>query len=394
MATQGEALIAPPTGAVIAHIDPKTEQTNYAFPLQTKAWLALQTAVAQAMQLPFDQADFVDKYGTFADETIIESAMTVFDRINTTAKEYGDPTKLISEISNFQQSKNPPDAIYGHAVWLAFQTQTTAQQISALLQEGLNDIGQESDPKVRLKDLTELLTGQGGITDQANSLTGEITTFSTKLSSFYKTLNAELAGKTDSLKSYLDQEGNVLDAANAALVTEKGDLGKMLDLVKKYNDEYIGFTVAASVAPLLSVVPPLFFFFAVGDAAIFGPLAAKAKEALDNERKLVADEKDEIKHKKALVAQVTALNGAAEQVNTNGAEFLNTLSQMVGGWTEFTTQVGLRLKSLTEDDVKEWSKFLQKINFKAGLQGWNTIANKAEDFALKGMVTFKTYSDA
>ena len=219
-------LIQPPADLLIQVTNPTTNQPGYAFPLQTNTWLKMQDVVTKALKFPLSSADFQDLYGTFSDEGSVETAVNILGQINTTAAKYGDPQTLISSLSAFQQADTPPSSIYGHAVWLAAQTLTTAQQIGALLQDGLTDIGQETDPAQRLQDLTALLTGQGGINSYATTLqdyigrkdpgTGKYTGFIAAVTDFYDELNPELTGPTNSLQWYLNQSDNVYkDAQNA-----------------------------------------------------------------------------------------------------------------------------------------------------------------------------------
>ena len=122
---------------------------GYAFPLQTTAWLKMQDVVTKALAFPLSSANFEDLYGTFSDEGSLETAISILGQINTTAAKYGDPQTLISSLPDFAHSVTPPSSIYGHAVWLAAQTQLAAQQIGSLLNEGLADIGQEVRPDSR-----------------------------------------------------------------------------------------------------------------------------------------------------------------------------------------------------------------------------------------------------
>ena len=199
-------LIQPPPELLTQVTNPQTNQPDYAFPLQTNAWLKMQDVVTKALAFPLSSTNFQNLYGTFGDEGSVETAVSILGQISTTAAKYGDPQTLISSLPAFQQAGTPPSSIYGHAVWLAAQTQTTAQQIGSLLQEGLTDIGQETDPNQRLQDLTELLTGQGGINSYATTLqgyigqkdpvTGKLTGFLAAVADFYGELNPELTGPT------------------------------------------------------------------------------------------------------------------------------------------------------------------------------------------------------
>jgi hypothetical protein len=167
-------LIQPPAGLLTQVTNPNTNQPDYTFPLQNKAWIAMQDVVTKALAFPLNKDNFEDLYGTFQEEGSVEMAVSILGRINTTAAKYGDPQTLINSLSDFQQANNPPSSIYGHAVWLAAQIKVAAQQIGNYLNEGLNDIKDESDPTQRLQDLTDLLVGVGGVNSYAVALQGYI----------------------------------------------------------------------------------------------------------------------------------------------------------------------------------------------------------------------------
>ena len=139
---------APPSTLLIQVTDPNTKQPKYAFPLQTSAWVQMQDTIRIALSFPLTKEDFKNKYGTFDDEATVETALTILGAIQKTAQDYGDPTTLISELPTFQTADEPPASIYGHAVWLAAQTQLTAQQIALLLNTTVafyNEIGARCD---------------------------------------------------------------------------------------------------------------------------------------------------------------------------------------------------------------------------------------------------------
>jgi hypothetical protein len=169
-------LIQPPAGLLTQVTNPTTNQPDYAFPLQTNAWLKMQGVVTQALAFPLSSANFEDLYGAFDDEGSVETALSILGQINTTAATYGDPQTLISSLPDFQQSDNPPSSIYGHAVWLAAQTQLAAQQIVSLLTTGLNDISlmKNPTPTQRLQALIELFLADGTVNSYATTLLGYI----------------------------------------------------------------------------------------------------------------------------------------------------------------------------------------------------------------------------
>ncbi|WP_116001696.1 hypothetical protein [Roseateles depolymerans] len=374
--------------------DPQTGKSDYAFPLQTSAWLKMQAVVKTAIAFPLTSDDFTNLYGDFSDEAAVTQAVGILGQIQKTASQYGDPQTLISQLSAFQQSNTPPESIYGHAVWLAAQTITNAQQIVSLLTEGLNDIGTETDPKQRIADLTALLTGDGGISTYADSLNRAIGVFQTKTSTFYTTLNGQLTGPTNSLQVYLKQENNVYSDAQGDVTTDQGQIDSLNSTINDLNKEYIGFTVAASVSPALILIPFFGPLIAVADAVTFGVLAAKVKKQIDDLKNQLAGVEADEQKKTALVTQLGGFNLAVGDVEADGQDFLDAIATMASGWGEFQSQINLRLSSLTVEDVQDWSAFMDKINFKAAVDGWTLIASKAETFYQSGFVKFTNPSSS
>ena len=385
--TIDSSLLTPPTSLLTTFTDPTSGQTNYAFPLQTEAWLNMQTVVATALRFPLSATDFQTSYGTFSDEATVEAAVAVLGRINTTALQYGDPSTLISQISTFAQAGTAPSSVYGAAVWLAAQTQLAAQQIASLLNEGITDIGQTADAATRITELTELLTGDGGITSYATTLQRYISAFETNTSAFYTAMNAVLTGPTDSLQVYLAQEDNVLADAKAAVASDDQQIAQLTTDITQLNKEYIGFTVAACASALMAITIiglPL----AIADAAVFGVLAAKVKAEMEAEEATRSTLDADDKCKQQLVVQLTGFNTQTLDVATDGAAFVSAIGQMISGWAEFEAQLNAQLASLTTADVQDWSAFMTQINFQSSLTAWQLIASKAEAFFNAGFVTF------
>ncbi len=394
--TANADFLSPGSKVLTQYINPHTKATQYAFPLQTQSWLKLQMVVTTALGFPLTKDDFTNLYGTFTDEGTVEQAVTVLGQIRTTATQYGDPTTLLSSIKQFENASpsDPPKTIYGHAVFLAAQTQTTAQQIGTLLNQGLDDIGIVQDPKTRLAELTELLTGRGGVNDLATGLRGQIETFNAKVIKFLGELNPELTGPSNSLQSYLNQSSNVLKDAKQAvqhedeLINGKDGKGGLIRNIKHLNDEYTGFTIAASLAPLFLLIPIFGPLLAVADAATFAALAITVKKEIAVLQKSLKKDEGEKKKKVALVAVLGHFNASALDVETDGEDFVKALNTLVAGWVEFVNEINAQLADLTEDDVKDWSAFLQKVNFQASLVQWNLIASTAQTFFKTGFASF------
>jgi hypothetical protein len=387
-------LIQPPASLLTTVTNPQTGQSDTAYPLQTAAWLKMQGVVNTAIAFPLSPSDFTNLYGSFSDEAAVTQAVTILGQIKQTADQYGDPQTLISQLAAFQQVNTPPVSIYGHAVWLAAQTVTNAQQIASLLEQGLNDIGTETDPQQRLKDLTELLTGEGGIASYGTTLQNAVGAFQQKTSTFYTTLNAQLTGPTNSLKVYLDAQDNVYKDAQSQVTADQAQIDSLNSTLSELNKEYIGFTVAASVAPVLFLIPFFGPFIAVADATTFGVLASKVKQHMDELRSTLSGVEEDQQKKTALVLQLGGFNHSVLDVESDGKDFLDAIATMQSGWAEFQTQINLRLSSLTVQDVTDWSAFMDKVGFQAALTGWKLIASKAETFYQTGFVKFTTQNNS
>lgn len=384
-----EQLIQPPEG-LVRQVEPAPGKQGYAFPLQTEAWLKMQVVVTTALAFPLTKADFAASYGNFTDQGAVEEALAILGEINTTVAKYGDPKTLISALKEFAEAEKAPGTLYGHAVWLAAQTQGAAQQIRALLEQGLKDIGENPSPEERLKELKELLTGKGGVESYATALKEEIKAFEGEISNYYVELNDKLTGPTNSMQSYLNQSGNVLSVAKAVMKTDDELVESLGKEISKLNEEYIGFTVAASVSPVLLLIPFGGISLAIADATTFAVLATKVKEKLEGARKQLAAAEEDDRKKHALVAELEQFNHATEDVGADGKAFLDALGTMSGGWVQFEQQIDLRLQALTVADVEDWSAFMTRLGFETAVSGWHLIEEKAEQFFQAGFVKFST----
>ena len=114
------------------------------------------------------------------------------------------------------------------------------------------------------------------------------------------------------------------------------------------------------------------------------------KQQLDDTRNSLNSATEDEQKKSALVTQLGGFNKVTNDVETDGQDFLNAISQLIGGWNEFSSQITLRLQSLTPEDVANWSAFMDKVQFQTALDGWTLIANKAEQFFQAGFVQFST----
>ena len=183
---------------------------------------------------------------------------------------------------------------------------------------------------------------------------------------------------------------NVYTDAQNAVSADQQQIGQLNTQIKKLSDEYIGFTVAASVSPLFVFFPFFGIFIAIADAATFGVLATQVKNQLgDLTSSLNSATADEQK-KSALVTQLGGFNTTAGDVESDGQDFLTAIATLESGWGKFSDQITTRLKALTAADLSNWGEFMQKLGFQTAIDGWKLIGQKAEQFFDAGFVQFST----
>lgn len=234
-----------------------------------------------------------------------------------------------------------------------------------------------------------LATSSAAITLSGATL-GNDTGFQGAVTDFYNELNLELTGQSNSLQWYLNQSDNVLTDAQTAVSSYQRQIDQLTDQIKKLNDEYIGFTVAASVSPLLMFFPFFGPFLAIADAATFGVLAKQVKGQLDGLQSQLNSATEEEKKKSALVAQLGSFNKVAGDVETDGQAFLNAISGMLSSLTDWSVQISTQLNALTPEDLENWSALIQRVGFEAALTGWQQIETAAEAFFTAGFMKFST----
>jgi hypothetical protein len=234
-----------------------------------------------------------------------------------------------------------------------------------------------------------LATSSTAITLSGATL-GEDTGFLGAVSDFYDELNPQLTGQSNSLQWYLNQSSNIYTDAQNAVSSDEQQIDQLNDQIKQLNEEYIGFTVAASVSPVLLLFPFFGIFLAIADATTFAVLASKVKDQLNDLSTSLNSATGDEQKKSALVAQLGGFNKVAGNVETDGQDFLNAISKLLSGWAEFSNQITTRLSALTPEDLEDWSKFMDEIHFQTALDGWKLIEAKAEAFFQTGFVQFST----
>lgn len=210
------------------------------------------------------------------------------------------------------------------------------------------------------------------------------------LGPFFDNLNKTLNGETDSLKWYLDQKDNVYSEAGKDVSEDEKSMKDLREQIKKLNDMYIGFTVAASCSPLFLLIPIIGIPMAIADATAFGIEAEKVRKARNAaEAQLKSVEADKLK-KISLRDKINELNGNAQNLNTWGNNFLGDLKNVTLSWTKMTDNLQNIVAQTDEKDMENMALFMEKIHLTNAKKDWQDIGTAAENFMDNGFLKFET----
>jgi hypothetical protein len=214
------------------------------------------------------------------------------------------------------------------------------------------------------------------------------------LAAYYTQLNDTLTnteiGGPPSLARYLNNEDNVLKAAQAADATLTSTINDLNSQLAEANQQYIAFTATAAVSPLLSLLPPLFFLQAVIDAAVFGSLAGVWKGKIDGLNSQLSNAQAEEQKKAQLLLDLAQLNTQAAAISTTGIEFLNAVGQLEDGWATLTTDLNDLLANTDEKTLAGDGTFKLYSALKGALTCWDTIIFAADKFRSSGFIVTQT----
>lgn len=361
------------------------------FALQSTDWSNMQKAVTHGLQLPITQGDFTDKYGAFDDTADVQGAIQIFNTINTLLTQYGDPSSIAQDIDQYTSMTDPPTAIFAYTVWLAAQVELAAQNIQNEFNAFVQDVLPSLSPDDAATALLQLIQAPGGLLDTvSNTLLPLTKTYNTTVGTYYKQLydallNTNAAGP-DSLAKYLAQDNNVLTAAQNDVTEISSQIATLQSEIATDNQQYLAFTITASVSPALSLLPPLFFLQGLIDAAVFGSLAGVWKGKLDALNSQLQQQQAAEQQKTQLVADLTTFNQQASTIGTYGTTFLNDVDGLVKAWTNFVGTLNTAVKDIQTAQKDANFKFLQEGLISAACTEWQTAITAIENFKASGFM--------
>jgi hypothetical protein len=389
--------IAPAPG-LVRDADPRSGQKTQ-FALFTNDWLQLQGYIGAAVQLPITDGDFASKYGSFSGESLIKDCIGAMRDVQQASTEFGDPRALRTALlknPNLLASKEPPQEIYTHTVWLGQRVHTTAATIVSGYESVLDGLT-GLPPTEQVANLKAYLFDQTlGPIALAGTMNAEIGVLIKKLGAFEQKMNTY----NQKMQAFT-REGSKL----VALVdTTIGELGQKIKDLERSRDEawqaWKNFTIAAVasavgcvligalLAPLTGGVS-LLVGAAAGIAAGVG-LGVKAAEnrAKYNEYcKLVVGAQGDLVQKQRLRGDLSGFNMAMQQAGPAMAGFLKSLQTMQGVWVQMGSDMKAINESVTPANVGDLA-FLVKAKSKMAVDAWKAVDDSAKQFTTNSLVDY------
>jgi hypothetical protein len=379
-----------PTAGLVVN-NPSSQGGQPLFCLFTRDWLDLQGFIAQALQLPISVGDFEGKYGTFSDEADIQGCVAAMKQVSDLSIAFGDPLRLIKELATnpaILQSNTAPTEIYTHIVWFAtklYQTARTFNQTLGQFVELLNPSTCGTPGQCGLV-LQQLLTGPGGLQSSA----AQMVTLANDLIKDMANFNLSLKPSTDTLSNYSASSAKFYKDVTSAINADISDVATFQaqadDAYKLWRD----LTISAVTTSVGVMVLSAGLAWPVS-AALAGALGAEAKKARDaydaacSQRDAAnADEQKKI----TLQTDLSAFNLKLDTVNAAAVNFLATLQQVSGVWTNIGSDLAFIADNFTVDQLGTLSFVMQALKLDQATKDWQIIADKAEEYTANSLVTY------
>ncbi|KAA9327143.1 hypothetical protein F0P96_18070 [Hymenobacter busanensis] len=356
------------------------------FALFSSDFIKLQLATAKALTLPIAEADFDQKYGTFAKKTKVTECITALKDLNAHCLTFGSPAKLVTEIQSLANGAKPT-MLYGQIVWLAQQIANTAETFSFTMKE-LTDALKSTDSKeARYEILKELLTGEGGLAteainmgQQATDLRNAILKYLEDMNRIKAPVNTYFSESSDIYKEAVDKNKAIADR----LVLAQAELSSV-------REEYIKY-VAAATASSVGV-----FVFTMGVGwpvsailgGVLGDLAEKARKRANEVEAEVNSLGVEGRKKTQLVADVSALNADIGPIESYLRKVSDSLAGIASVWTEVAGKFDYIVKNTSPDALKDIAAITQAMRIRQGQEKWALTAQMTSAFTAKAFVEIR-----
>lgn len=383
-----DATVSNPTTTSVSPSNDLANQNGTSFLLFNSDWLKLQSFIAQSLQLPINSGEFTTLYGTFADQTEVTGCITAMKAINSLASTMGDPSKLQQSIASnpsYVSGPTPPAEIYAHCIWLAGQLSSTASSFQMTYQS-LSQVftgNQQADAAT----LRELLTGQGGLASQAQTMLGYTQVLQKKLSDFALLFTPA----ENTILTYCGDESKILNDAKSAVTTDQSQITSLQQAADAAHKLWEDYTISATTTSIgvMVLTGGLLWPVAVGLGAGLGAAAAHEMSVYNDLMSQIATQNADLQKKNRLVIDLNGFNGSLGNVQACLTSFANDLATIEGVWLSQNQQL-TNVAQLDDATLGNYSLVVQKMDLLNAQSKWQTIANNTSKFTTNCLVNYLT----
>jgi hypothetical protein len=387
--------LEPPAGLVVPNPQGTSTSNPPLFCLFTEDWIQLQTFIVQTLQLPITQGDFEAKYGTFTDEAQVTGCVSAMQAIQGLSTSFGDPTALVAQLASdptILQTDTPPTALYTHIVWYATklnQAATTFNQTLASFMEMLNPANC-GDPAACLSVLQQLLTGSGGLQSTAQDQVTKANALVQALATF----NGQLKPSIDTMDTFTAQSGTFYQDVQAAITTDITSVATFQAAADKAYSTWRSLTIAAvsSSVGVLILTAGLAWPVSAILGGVLGSEAQKARDAYNTALAQVASAEAEEQKKILLKVDLDAFNTQMKPTDQAADNFLKTLQQVLGIWTNISSNLAFISTNFTVGQITNLSSAMQALKLHEATEDWQDIATASQAYTQNSLVSYQVQS--
>ncbi|HMD99551.1 MAG TPA: alpha-xenorhabdolysin family binary toxin subunit A [Terriglobia bacterium] len=378
------------------------------FILFTDSWLNLQNYIETCLQLPINQGDFEQKYGSFAQKELVTNALTAMKDVRDLSSDFGNPSTLkkrLGENPDYIFTKDPPNEIYAHIVWLASQIQNAASTFTFTFASLKDLIGPSAGtPAERAQNLKDVLIGQGGLVSTADDMKKKTSELLRKLMAF----DGKFSAANEHVQRYAGQSSDILAAANKLV----GDLTNDIENRLKPASEaawkaWRDYTIAASVtsvglfligAVMFALAPVTFGATAIAGgvlmaggvacAAALGSAAKSQRDVYNDLQAEIAQKEEEKKKKVRLVSDLTGFNGQIGLVAPAMKDFKKNLETIESIWLDIGGKLAYICTTYTVEQLSDLPWVTQAFKITDATNKWKNIQVTTQEFTQTSLVSY------
>jgi DNA repair exonuclease SbcCD ATPase subunit len=374
------------TGKTSAGIPAKPSK----FVLFTQDWIQLQNFVAVALELPVTQGDFKEKYGEFTKTELITNAVDALKDLHDSAKVFGNPAKLWEEwAAKDLTTAEMPESLYGKIVWVAGQVMTKAESfrdtyenLEAVLDESFSEEKRQRNPKA-------LLTGKGGLTDEAREMSAQCKELRGELAEF-----ATRVGKSqEKIGKYFDEKTEICQAAEDAVADISQRIKELENERDSLQRQYDGAAAGAAAGSyiLMVISGGMLFPAALGLGLGLGlGLAETYRKNRDATIELIGKRQNDKQKKVLLHMHIVGLNKQIGPIKEKVEKVIDGLGQIAMVWDDQIVRLDAIVKSTDFAKMIKYEAANQIMKIDLAIKKWNQIAEDTKEFRHGALVQYKS----